>query len=593
MTLRVRLLIASFLLVVVPLTILAYALRSGMTQRLTQEYTRRAETLLEVLEGDLAARGEAIGTGLKALSGRIAADNRFRLAAVEDQPRERAYLIDYAGHAMGLQGLDFLQIQDASGKILSSGHFRADYGRDDLRLKRFLASVPGSTGLAAVRRPAGPFLVLARVDSLNLGLRRFYVLAGKEVGREFLIGLTREPNLAVSLVLPHRVLSSNPNLETVFTRGADSTAAPALPEHAFFSTTIDRPFLPAGTGSAPGAARIVVSYPRAPLKRILLNLDAWLISVLATVALGTLVLAFWFSDRISRPMRDLAEKTAGIDLERLDNRFWTTRSDEVGTLSRFLDAMTGRLRTDAQVLREAERRGAVGEIARQVNHDVKNGLMPLRNVFRHLAEVAARDPMELPAVFRQRYRILESSMAYLEELAANYARLSPGRARAPVDLAELARRVVSAMEGGAGVSIGLEVAQEPAVASADPVGVRRVFENLIQNAVESARPVEGSVSVRIEPGSDGYVRLIVADSGPGIPPEHRDHILDDFYTTKETGSGLGLSIVRRLVADFAGRMAIESEPGSGARFVVDLPADVPDDLPARVVDPGPPSGRGE
>ena len=87
--------------------------------------------------------------------------------------------------------------------------------------------------------------------------------------------------------------------------------------------------------------------------------------------------------------------------------------------------MVSRLRLGASRLREAERRVASGDLARQVNHDVKNGLVPIRNVLRHLDEVARDDPSTLVERYRERRGTLESSVAYLETLARNYARISP------------------------------------------------------------------------------------------------------------------------------------------------------------------------
>ena len=136
------------------------------------------------------------------------------------------------------------------------------------------------------------------------------------------------------------------------------------------------------------------------------------------------MLAVWVSSRISRPLADLAEKTAVLDLDRLDVavRRGHRRSR---TLSRLLGELTSRLRTSTARVREAEHRATVGDLARQVNHDIKNGLIPLRNVMRHLSEVQRDDPAALAAVYAERRQTVDSSIAYLETLATSYARLSP------------------------------------------------------------------------------------------------------------------------------------------------------------------------
>src|SRR6185436_4047445 len=91
-----------------------------------------------------------------------------------------------------------------------------------------------------------------------------------------------------------------------------------------------------------------------------------------------------------------------------------------------------------------------GDIARQVNHDVKNGLIPIRNVVSHLSQLARERPAEMPAVFLERQATLESSVQYLQSLAANYARLSPTLEKRPCDLNAIVRDVVADATAGRG-----------------------------------------------------------------------------------------------------------------------------------------------
>jgi signal transduction histidine kinase len=294
--------------------------------------------------------------------------------------------------------------------------------------------------------------------------------------------------------------------------------------------------------------------------------------------------AILLSRRISRPLQELAAKTAGIDLDRLDQDFATDRTDEIGVLSTLLGAMTTRLRTGTLRLREAERRATVGDLSRQINHDIKNGLIPIRNVVRHLSEVASTDPGTLPTVFGERVGTLDSSIEYLDTLARNYARLSPDLGRQPSDINAVLRELArDAPEG----KVDLKLSDNLPAVRADPVVLRRVFENLIGNAVESlelesrvtsreSRGSAGGVTVTTElchSGSDHppTIRVTVADTGKGMTREQLDHAFDDFYTTKTTGTGLGLSIVRRLIMDLGGSLRVETEPGKGTTMRVELP----------------------
>ena len=144
------------------------------------------------------------------------------------------------------------------------------------------------------------------------------------------------------------------------------------------------------------SARLLLSEPVGPLDELRRRTDRWFLAAFAITLLLGLVVAGWLAAQIGRPLAALAEKTSALDLDRLDQDFSSERRDEIGSLSRLLDAMTGRLRTSAARLRDAERRATVGDVARQVNHDIKNGLAPIRHVLRHLSEVARDEPAGSP-----------------------------------------------------------------------------------------------------------------------------------------------------------------------------------------------------
>src|SRR5262249_3264610 len=155
------------------------------------------------------------------------------------------------------------------------------------------------------------------------------------------------------------------------------------------------------------------------------------------------------------PLAELARKTESIDLDRLDEDFATDRPDEIGALSRLLGAMTARLRQSAARLREAERRATLGDVARQVNHDITTGRAPIRHGLRHLTQVAADDPTALPQVFSERRSTLESSVGYLDALARNYARLTPALLTRPCDLNAVVREVAQLTGGRTAVRLSL------------------------------------------------------------------------------------------------------------------------------------------
>ena len=109
---------------------------------------------------------------------------------------------------------------------------------------------------------------------------------------------------------------------------------------------------------------------------------------------------------------------------------------------------------------------------------------------------------------------------------------------------------------------------------ADAVVLRRVVENLVSNAVDALEGKPGRVTLTAAAanGPEPAVRLAVADTGRGMTRDELDRAFDDFYTTKTSGTGLGLSVVRRLVADLGGTLRVETQPGEGSTFTVEIPS---------------------
>ena len=552
MTFRARLLLGFGAVVLVPLTVFGWRIRAVMTNRVTAEYQQRVAALVSVIRADLDRQSAGIALRLGALRDAIVQDNEFRRATV--QGGDRSHLLDYAGDAMRLAGLSLLQIQDETGRIVSSGHFRNEYDQSDPALPRLLAAAPAGTALVEARTAEAPFLALARVDSVRVRGRLFTLVGGMAVDSTFLARLTPDSELTVAVALPSDTSSAvDPATQVV---GA-----------------LDVPFVTPGDSARLLPARIVVSHSLASLAALRRGVAlSFLLAVLVT-GLIALLLASWLSTRISRPLTELAAKTADVDMDRLDVAFDSDRPDEIGALSRLLGAMTERLRAGAARLREAERRLAMGDLARQVNHDVKNGLIPIRNVFRHFAQAAGEGADQLAAAFQDRQATVESSIAYLETLASNYARLYPQPARESCDVNAVVRETVNRVGETGQADLRLELGEALLPVRTDPLVLRRILENLIGNAVDSLAARAGNVTVSTGANGAAGVRITVADTGKGMTQAELNRAFDDFYTTKPGGTGLGLSIVRRLVLDANGTLRVETEPGAGSRFIVDLPGE--------------------
>src|SRR5690606_36668699 len=161
MTFRAKLLLACVPLALAPLAFFGLRVRGEVVGRLEAQYGDRVAALADVIQADLAREAAAVGARLDRVAEAMAADNRLRRALLDGADADRAYVLDYAGRAMAVVGLGVLRIQDAGGRVLSSGHFRNEYDVVDAALPAAVAR-PGAAGaLASIRTASGDELSLA------------------------------------------------------------------------------------------------------------------------------------------------------------------------------------------------------------------------------------------------------------------------------------------------------------------------------------------------------------------------------------------------------------------------------------------------
>lgn len=546
MTFRGRLIVALLIAALVPLVVFALGVRREMTGRLAAGERAANLVAADAARRGIAAEGERIAARLGNISADIRSDPRFPRALHGDSTL-RNWMLDYAGTAMHSAGLDMLEIRDSASTVLSAGQYRNLYGQQSAPLP---ANAGGGFVLLA-RTPSGSRATLVRAAHQRVGASDLLLIGGTTLDSAWLRRLSPDTAIGVTLRIP-----------------PDSSAAPPA------ITEIPMP-LAGGESSGRSPATFVVSRRSSNLAELRDGVSHQLAVALALTGILAAGLALVLGSSISRPVRELTERAEQIDLDHLDADFASGRSDELGRLSNSLGGMQYRLRHSVMQLRDAERRAATGDLARQVNHDVKNGLAPIRNVLRHLSELAAgTDAAELQAVYREREPTLSASVAHLEDLARRYAQLVPGATPPSTERQRLSETIAEVIRDLGDARVTLHIPSDAAGAAvvADPVAVRRIVHNLVSNAIESLESETGTVEVSLQLTSTGTLALAVTDTGKGMSAAELDRAFQDFHTTKPSGTGLGLSSVRRLVMELGGSLRASSSPGSGARFEVTLPS---------------------
>jgi two-component system, NtrC family, nitrogen regulation sensor histidine kinase NtrY len=229
---------------------------------------------------------------------------------------------------------------------------------------------------------------------------------------------------------------------------------------------------------------------------------------------------------------------------------------------------------DVSPLIRAQKVAAWREVARRLAHEIKNPLTPIQLCAERLRRHFTAAPETTRALVDECTTTIVGEVESLKGLVdefSQFARMPAPRA-VPTDLHALLDDALSLYQG-LFTEVQLSSVYDPGVprVSVDPEQMRRVVINLVDNAIEAMdRSGTIEVSTQHEP-SNGIVRIVVADNGPGIPLAERDKLFLPYYSTKQRGSGLGLAIVRRIVAEHGGSIEVRDNTPSGTRFSIELP----------------------
>jgi signal transduction histidine kinase len=295
------------------------------------------------------------------------------------------------------------------------------------------------------------------------------------------------------------------------------------------------------------------------------------------------VLAHSMSRRISGPIQALTRATHRVAQGDLAARVETARRDELQGLVDAFNQMAGDLSRQRSELERSNRLAAWAEMARQVAHEIKNPLTPIQLSAEHLRRVF-RDPGgDFAATLETCTGSILKQVQILRDIATEFSAFArpPAPTPEPVDLAALARDVLRPYERvlPSGVSLRLDLDGQPLFALGDRRLLERALVNLIENALQAVLD-RGDVTLRLSV-QEQRVEIAVEDTGPGVSPEVRARAFEPFFSTKTSGSGLGLALVKKIAEDHGGGVALESPPGGGAKAVLWLPRATPPAAPAQ------------
>jgi nitrogen fixation/metabolism regulation signal transduction histidine kinase len=237
--------------------------------------------------------------------------------------------------------------------------------------------------------------------------------------------------------------------------------------------------------------------------------------------------------------------------------------------------MTRQLAEQRERLVQSERVAAWRELARRLAHELKNPLFPLQITVENLERAKREHPSQFEEVFRESTATLLAELANLKTIIGRFSDFAkmPAPQFEPVQLNDLVRAVLQLFEAQLAASGAIRPeanldARLPAI-QADPEQIKRALQNLVLNAMD-AMPGGGTLRIQTRQYNSTVI-LEVSDTGQGLTHEECDRLFTPYYTTKHHGTGLGLAIVQSVVSDHQGTISVESQPGQGAIFRIELP----------------------
>jgi two-component system nitrogen regulation sensor histidine kinase NtrY len=325
---------------------------------------------------------------------------------------------------------------------------------------------------------------------------------------------------------------------------------------------------------------------RTPLWEDIRHVDTVILAVGSLTVLGALLFAYVLARGLARPIVELSRQArqvvhgepkpvtakGGRELEGLAASFNATLQDLLALRKR---------------LAVSERIAARREIARQVAHEIKNPLAPIRAAVETLRRLRARDDPRFDEYFDEATRTVLDEVNRITNIVTEFTRFArlPAPEPAPFDLTETVRSVVNLHAAG-GVPIAFESEPLPDVV-ADRDQIVQVITNLLANALDAVRD-RATPAIRVRVTREGEsARVSVRDNGPGVDPAIRERLFEPYATTKPEGTGLGLAIVERIAVEHGGSITYRDAPGGGAEFELVLPIAGPTLLP----EPPPSSSR--
>lgn len=327
-------------------------------------------------------------------------------------------------------------------------------------------------------------------------------------------------------------------------------------------------------GRVLGVISVSTLHRQQEIEAEIIERNAFTVGVNAVVLLLVIGVGLIVVHRLSQPLRVLRDAAHEVGKGKLDVAVPVTTTDEIGELVTSFNDMTERLRKSRSELVRVERELAWKEMAKQVAHEIKNPLTPMRLAVQHLQQAFRDKAPELDSIVRKVTSTIIEQIDTLARIAtefSNFARM-PERRFERVDLHALIEETVVLFRSIEGVEFRVKFSDTNPQVVADKDELRRVFVNIFRNSIQAMNE-GGRITISTEV-SGTKCNISISDTGAGIPGELLEKVFHPNFSTKTDGMGIGLAITRKIVEDLDGSIALESSVGVGTTITITLPHNV-------------------
>jgi signal transduction histidine kinase len=529
-------------------------------------------------------------------------DAATRMAMTVSRGAETSGYLNEALRLAESQQLDFLEFVDSRSMIVSSAQAPARFGYPESSLGN-LSQLEHKSAFLKEEDEAGgqSSLGLFAVRMTSVGDKPLHVIGGKRIDEGFLGSLDLPAGIRAMLFRAASGASAPKLLTSSSTevRPMDKIA-PLLQqaavqgrEQAQITHWTDDPkddevvrAIPLAGPDDKTLGILVIASSRRPYVEVKQRIQSAALMVGGVGVFVAILLSGWIAARITRPVEELAVAAREVAAGNLRAHVDAGSADELGDLAEAFNQMTRDLLEQKDQLVQSERVAAWRELARRLAHELKNPLFPLQLTVENLVRAREQSPAVFEEIFRESSATLLAEINNLKQIISRFSEFSkmPQPQLQPVivnEVVEGLRRLFQLQLDSSSIACRVELDASNEPVAADPELLHRALSNLVLNAMD-AMSKGGTLTLRTRDREDKVI-IEISDTGAGLTREECERLFTPYYTSKQHGTGLGLAIVQSVISDHGGTISVQSQPGVGSTFMVELPRNL-DRLRAPVLD---------